>query len=51
MNGLCLPKVVLALLTGTPLPPLGLPPASQRSNFVLGFRETAVDRWIAADPD
>jgi carbamoylphosphate synthase large subunit len=46
MNGLCLPKVVLSLLTGTPLPSLELAPPPHRSNFALGFRETLVDRWI-----
>lgn len=50
MNGLCLPKVVLSLLTGAALPPLDPAPAERRSNFVLGFRETAVERWIEATP-
>ena len=46
MNGVCLPRVVLSLLTGAPLPPLDLPPPESRKNFVIGFRETLIDRWI-----
>ncbi|HXZ03118.1 MAG TPA: ATP-grasp domain-containing protein [Stellaceae bacterium] len=49
MNGLSLPRVVLSLLLESPLPPLDLPPSRSRRNFVLGYRETAVDRWIV-DP-
>jgi predicted ATP-grasp superfamily ATP-dependent carboligase len=45
MNGVCLPRVVLALLTGTPLPRVSAPKQRDR-NFVLGFRETSVDRWL-----
>jgi predicted ATP-grasp superfamily ATP-dependent carboligase len=46
MNGVCLPRIVLALLTGAPLPAVA-PPAARNRNFVLGFRETLVDRWVA----
>jgi len=45
MNGVCLPRAVLALLTGEPLPAVTAP-AERRRNFVLGFRETVVDRWV-----
>ena len=45
MNGVCLPHIVLALLTGAPLPAVA-PPARRNRNFVLGFRETPVDRWV-----
>jgi carbamoylphosphate synthase large subunit len=45
MNGLNLPLIALALLTGAALPPLA---PSDRRNFVLGFRETAVDGWVGA---
>jgi len=45
MNGVCLPRIVLALLTDEPLPTVALPTERNR-NFVLGFRETIVDRWI-----
>jgi hypothetical protein len=45
MNGVCLPRVVLALLTGDALPPISVP--SERSrNFNLGFRETLVEKWV-----
>jgi predicted ATP-grasp superfamily ATP-dependent carboligase len=46
MNGICLPRVVLSLLTGESLPRLLLPPLNQRSNFMIGFRETIINRWI-----
>jgi D-aspartate ligase len=45
MNGVCLPRIVLALLTGEPLPPV-TPPAERRRNFVLGFRERPIANWI-----
>jgi ATP-grasp in the biosynthetic pathway with Ter operon len=45
MNGVCLPRIVLALLTDAPLPAVA-PPARRNRNFVLGFRETLVDRWV-----
>jgi predicted ATP-grasp superfamily ATP-dependent carboligase len=45
MNGVCLPRIVVALLTGGPLPAV-TPPAGRRRNFVLGFRETPVERWV-----
>jgi biotin carboxylase len=44
MNGVPLPRIVLALLTGQPLPALSKPSERTR-NFILGFRETLVDRW------
>jgi biotin carboxylase len=47
MNGVCLPRVVLSLLTDAPLPPV-TPPSAWRTNFILGFRETIVDRWVQA---
>jgi predicted ATP-grasp superfamily ATP-dependent carboligase len=47
MNGVCLPRIVLALLTGEPLPQVTAP-AGQRRNFVLGFRETPVGQWVQA---
>jgi predicted ATP-grasp superfamily ATP-dependent carboligase len=47
MNGVCLPRVVLSLLTDAPLPAV-TPPPSWRTNFILGFRETIVDRWVQA---
>jgi predicted ATP-grasp superfamily ATP-dependent carboligase len=49
MNGICLPRVVLSLLTGAPLPRLELPPPERRRNFVLGFRESAVEQWVVRD--
>ncbi len=45
MNGVELPRIVLALLTGEALPAVSTP-AERRRNFILGFRETAVDSWI-----
>jgi predicted ATP-grasp superfamily ATP-dependent carboligase len=45
MNGVCLPRIVLALLTDAPLPAV-TPPARRNRNFVLGFRETLVNRWV-----
>jgi predicted ATP-grasp superfamily ATP-dependent carboligase len=45
MNGVCLPRIVLALLTDEPLPAVA-PPSERRRNFVLGFREKTVDRWV-----
>lgn len=45
MNGVCLPRIVLALLTGAPLPTFA-PPEQWKRNFVLGFRETPIDRWV-----
>jgi predicted ATP-grasp superfamily ATP-dependent carboligase len=45
MNGVCLPRVVLNLLTGEPLPPI-TPPVERTRNFILGFRETPVDQWL-----
>lgn len=49
MNGVCLPRVVLALLTGAPLPAIP-PPAERTRNFTLGFRETLVHDWVRAAP-
>jgi hypothetical protein len=49
MNGICLPRIVLALLTGEPLPVVSTPPQHSR-NFVLGFRERLIDHWIAVQP-
>lgn len=46
MNGLNLPHISVALLTGEPLPPLQAAPAGQRRNFVAGFREMPVDGWV-----
>jgi biotin carboxylase len=45
MNGVELPRIVLALLTGEALPVVSAP-AERRRNFILGFRETAVDNWV-----
>jgi carbamoyl-phosphate synthase large subunit len=45
MNGVCLPRIVLALLTGDPLPQVSKPSERNR-NFTLGFRETLVENWI-----
>jgi predicted ATP-grasp superfamily ATP-dependent carboligase len=45
MNGVCLPRIVLALLAGETLPTVTAS-AERRRNFVLGFREKLVDRWI-----
>jgi predicted ATP-grasp superfamily ATP-dependent carboligase len=45
MNGVCLPRIVLALLTGDKIPSVA-PPASRRRNFVLGFRETLIGGWV-----
>ena len=45
MNGICLPRIVLALLTGEPLPDAA-PAEEWRKDFVLGYRETLVDRWV-----
>jgi len=47
MNGLNLPHMAVALLTGDPLPPRDVPPPHLRRNFVAGFRETPVDAWVA----
>jgi len=47
MNGVCLPRIVVALLIGEPLPAV-MTPAERRRNFVLGFRETPVERWVQA---
>jgi len=48
MNGLDLPRVVLALLTDRKLPPLtGLAPLHRR-NFIFGLRETPVADWATA---
>lgn len=45
MNGVPLPRIVLALLTGDPLPPVSAPSERTR-NFTLGFRETLIGDWI-----
>jgi predicted ATP-grasp superfamily ATP-dependent carboligase len=45
MNGVCLPRIVLSLLTGDKLPSVA-PPAERRRNFVLGFRETLIGDWV-----
>jgi carbamoyl-phosphate synthase large subunit len=45
MNGVPLPRIVLALLTGRPLPKVSLP-CERTRNFVYGLRETLVDRWL-----
>lgn len=45
MNGVSLPRIVLALLTGEPLPPASKP-ADRTRNFTLGFRETLIDNWV-----
>jgi predicted ATP-grasp superfamily ATP-dependent carboligase len=44
MNGVCLPRIVLALLTGDQLPPV-TEPDERRQNFVIGFRETLIRDW------
>jgi hypothetical protein len=46
MNGLNLPQIAVALLTGDPLPALAPVAAANRRNFVLGFRETPVQAWV-----
>lgn len=48
MNGLDLPRVVLALLTDRKLPALTAVPAAQRRNFIFGLREVPVDDWVTA---
>lgn len=45
MNGVCLPLIVLALLTGESLPAVTAP-SEWRRNFTLGFRETPIENWI-----
>lgn len=45
MNGVCLPRIVLALLIGASLPHVS-EPSERHTNFVLGFRETLVEDWI-----
>jgi biotin carboxylase len=45
MNGVPLPRIVLALLTGDSLPPVSAPSERTR-NFTLGFRETLIGDWI-----
>ena len=50
MNGVPLPRIVLALLTGDPLPPVSAPSERTR-NFTLGFRETLIGDWISAGND
>jgi predicted ATP-grasp superfamily ATP-dependent carboligase len=45
MNGVCLPRIVLAALTGEPSPPISKP-EERRRNFVLGFRERLIDDWV-----
>jgi carbamoyl-phosphate synthase large subunit len=47
MNGVRLPDIVLALLTGRPMPTVSAP-TERRRNFILGFRETAIDDWVQA---
>lgn len=47
MNGLSLPRIVLALLIGDSLPHVSKPCGSTR-NFVLGFRETLVESWVGS---
>jgi predicted ATP-grasp superfamily ATP-dependent carboligase len=44
MNGVCLPRIVLALLTGERLPAVSKP-AERTRNFTIGFRETVIDDW------
>ena len=46
MNGVPLPRIVLALLTGCPVPPISKP-AERTRNFTLGFRETIIAaNWV-----
>jgi D-aspartate ligase len=45
MNGVPLPRIVLALLLGQPLPKMSSP-AERTRNFTLGFRETLVSEWV-----
>jgi len=45
MNGVCLPRIVLALLTHEALPAVS-PVADRNRNFILGFRETVIDQWV-----
>jgi D-aspartate ligase len=45
LNGVPLPHIVLAELTGHPLPSIS-PPSEWRHNFILGFRETLVETWV-----
>jgi predicted ATP-grasp superfamily ATP-dependent carboligase len=47
MNGVCLPRIVLALLTGERIPDV-TPPAERHTKFVIGFRETPVGNWVHA---
>ena len=46
MNGVLLPRIALNLLTGDPLPPLRPQNLDRRRNFVIGYRERLVDRWV-----
>ena len=46
-NGVCLLRVIHALLSGKPLSELALPAPEHRRNFALSFRETIVGGWVA----
>ena len=45
MNGVPLPRIILALLVGEPVPQVSKPSERTR-NFTLGFREALVANWI-----
>jgi carbamoyl-phosphate synthase large subunit len=46
MNGIEMPKIVLALLLGKPVPTVELPLPGKRRNFVIGYRETPIANWL-----
>jgi carbamoyl-phosphate synthase large subunit len=48
LNGLNLPRIVLALLTDRKLPALAPVLPAQRRNFIFGLRETPVGGWVTA---
>lgn len=50
MNGVPLPRIVLALLLGQPLPQWSKP-SDRTRNFALGFRETIVADWVQPPTD
>ncbi len=49
MNGLNYPRAMIDLLLAAPPRPIGTPAANRR-NFVLGFRERLVSRWVENSP-
>lgn len=45
MNGMDFPSAIVSILAGEQPASLVCPPASERSNFILGFRELLVSEW------